>query len=186
MEDTEIIALYNSRKEQAIRETDRKYSSYLLSISHNILRSHEDSRECLNDTYLRAWNTIPPNCPPRLAYYLGRIIRGLSIDRWRMRQADKRFASEYSISIEELGECFPEPVSPAVESELPIIIDCLNRFLGELEAEERSVFIRRYYFSDGIKDIAGLTGFSESKIKSMLFRMRQNLRELLEKEGIAL
>lgn len=186
MDDREIISLYNQRSENAIKETDKKYSSYLYSIAVNILNNREDSRECLNDTYLRAWNTIPPNCPPKLSFYLGRITRGLSIDRWRMRHSDKRLASEYSISIEELGECFPSSARAEDGAELSELTKLLNGFLESLEQEARSVFIRRYYFCDSVKDISLMTGFGESKVKSMLLRMRQSLRALLEKEGVTI
>lgn len=186
MDDSDIINLYNRRSEEAIKETDKKYSSYLLSISQNILDSREDSRECLNDTYLRAWNTIPPNCPPKLSYYLGRIIRGLSIDRWRMRHSEKRLACEYSVSMDELGECFPSHETAEEGTELSELTALLNKFLNGLEQEARSVFIRRYYFCDSIKSISKMTGFSESKLKSMLLRMRQALRAELEKEGITI
>lgn len=188
MDDAEIIRLYNQRQEQAIQETEKKYSSYLYTISNNILNCHEDVSECLSDTYLRAWNTIPPNCPPKLGYYLGRIIRGLSIDRWRAAHSEKRLASEYSVSIQELGECFPSPSSPSPsdEAELCELVASLNAFLGELDKPSRSVFIRRYYFSDRIRDISRMTGYSESKVKSMLHRMRQSLRERLIKEGITI
>ncbi len=183
MEDFEIIELYNHRDEKAIRETDKKYSSYLYVIANNILNDHEDSRECVNDTYLRAWNTIPPSCPPRLAYYLGRITRGLSIDRLRSHTARKRLASGYSVSMEELGDCFASFEDVQADYELEILSQALTAFLSGLDEQKRSIFIRRYYFCDSIKEISRRMGLSESAIKSILKRVRDNLKSYLEGQG---
>jgi RNA polymerase sigma-70 factor (ECF subfamily) len=182
MEDNKIIELFNHRDEKAISETDKKYSSYLYVIANNVLNDHEDSRECVNDTYLRAWNTIPPNCPPKLAYYLGRITRGLSIDRLRIRTSRKRH-SGYSISMEELGECFASFEDVQADIELEMLSQLLTAYLSGLDAGKRNVFIRRYYFCDSIKDISRMMELSESAVKSMLKRVRDGLKSYLEGEG---
>lgn len=183
MEDLEIIELYNHRDEKAISETDKKYSSYLYVIAKNILNDHEDSRECVNDTYLRAWNTIPPNCPPKLAYYLGRITRGLSIDRLRSLTAGKRLASQYSVSMDELGECFASIEDVQEDIELEMLSQSLTTYLSGLDAGKRSVFIRRYYFCDSIKEISRGMELSESAVKSTLKRVRDDLKSYLEGQG---
>lgn len=182
MEDLEIIELYNHRDEKAISETDKKYSSYLYVIAKNILNDHKDSRECVNDTYLRAWNTIPPNCPPKLAYYLGRITRGLSIDRLRSRTSRKRL-SGYCVSMDELGECFASFEDVQADIELEMLSQALTAYLSGLDEQKRSVFIRRYYFCDSIKEISRRMELSESAIKSMLKRVRDNLKSYLEGQG---
>ncbi len=183
MEDNKIIELYNHRDEKAISETDKKYSSYLYVIANNILNDHEDSKECVNDTYLRAWNTIPPNCPPRLAYYLGRITRGLSIDRLRSHAAHRRLASQYSVSMDELGECFASFEDVQADIELEMLSQQLTAFLLGLDEQKRSVFIRRYYFCDSIRDISRRMGMSESAVKSILKRVRDSLKSYLEGQG---
>lgn len=182
MEDLEIIELYNHRDEKAISETDKKYSSYLYVIAKNILNDHEDSRECVNDTYLRAWNTIPPNCPPKLAYYLGRITRGLSIDRLRSQTSRKRL-SGYCVSMDELGECFASFEDVQADIELEMLSQALTAYLSRLDEQKRSVFIRRYYFCDSIKEISRRMELSESAVKSMLKRVRDNLKSYLEGQG---
>lgn len=183
MEDNKIIELYNRRDEKAISETDKKYSSYLYVIAKNILNDHEDSKECINDTYLRAWNTIPPNCPPKLAYYLGRITRGLSIDRLRSHTARKRLASGYFVSLDELGECFASFEDVQADFELAMLSQALTAYLSGLDEQKRSVFIRRYYFCDSIRDISRMMGMSESTVKSILKRVRDNLKSYLEGQG---
>lgn len=185
MEDSKIIELYNLRDPSAIAETERKYSPYLMTISYNILNNHEDSKECLNDTYLKAWNTIPPNFPAKLRLYLAKITRDISIDVRRKRLANKRLTSEYAVSLSELGECVPIS-DGGFESEAKALSEVIEDFLSEQSEECRNLFIWRYYYCDSIKSISAYTGWSSSKLTSMLYRMRESLRKRLEKEEIAL
>lgn len=185
MEDKQIIDLYFARSEQAIAETDTKYGSYCYSIAYNILTNREDSEESVSDTYMAAWNTIPPRRPGILATFLGKITRHLSIDRWRSRNAYKRGGGEIVLALEELGECVSGEESAEqsyLRKEMAVMF---NRFLGDLPETERSVFLCRYWYLDSITEIAENFEFSQSKVKSMLMRTRDKLRKQLEKEGYA-
>lgn len=184
MTDARIIELYWERKEQAIEETDRKYGPYCRSIAYNVLRSHEDAEESVNDTYLRAWNSMPPEKPNILSAFLGKICRRLSIDRWRRSKAEKRGSGEVPLALEELESCIPSGSGdPADELELRELQRLYERFLVSLPATERKVFLCRYWYMDSIADIARRFGFTESKVTSMLHRTRERFRAVLEKEG---
>lgn len=183
MEDQAIIELYLNRDENAIRKTEEKYSRYLTAIAVNILNDREDGRECVNDTYFRAWNTIPPHLPQRLACYLGKIARDLSVDRLRKKTGKRRGGSQYTLSLDELAECVPAGDSPERETETKLLARSIEAFLTGCREETRNVFLWRYYFCDSIRDIAARLGASEPKIKSLLFRTRAELRAHLEKEG---
>lgn len=189
MEDKQIIDLFLSRDENAVRQTELKYSGYLLTIALNILGNREDSGECVNDTYFKAWNSIPPNLPARLRYYLGKITRELSIDRLRKKLSAKRGgkngSTEYELSLDELEDCVPQKGSPAEEAEVSLLAETISAWLRSCNAEMRDVFILRYYFCDSVKSISASCGMSESKVKSMLFRAREGLRKHLEKEGFS-
>lgn len=186
MQDEKIIELYWNRNERAISETAAKYEKYLMKIADNILNNAEDSEESVNDTYLKAWNSIPPHKPAVLSTYLGKITRENSIDMFRKRNRDKRRASEYTVSLAELGECVPSAGDTQSETELGFVSDVINEFLRTLPPTARNVFLCRYYYMEQIKEIARQSGMSESKIKSILHRSRQKLRKLLEKEGVKL
>lgn len=195
MEDNKIIELFFARNENALKETEGKYSNYLMFISMNILNNREDSSECVNDTYFKAWNVIPPNNPPSLKFFLGKITRRLSIDRLRRRFSGKRVGSEYEISLDELEECVPDigrAVSAAAagsvgtpegEADCAELVSFIEQYLNEQKEDARDIFIMRYYFCDSIKQIALNLGASEGKVKSSLFRTREGLRKRLEKEG---
>lgn len=183
MEDSRIIELFQNRDEEAIRQTERKYSRYLYVIAQNILNNAEDSSECVNDTYLKAWNTIPPNLPPRLACYLGKITRELSIGRWHKSRTKKRGGTQYALSLDELEECVPSGSSPEQEADAELLTKTIRDYLQGCKEEARTVFLQRYYFCDSIKFIAENRGMSESKVKSLLYRTRLALKEYLEKEG---
>jgi RNA polymerase sigma-70 factor (ECF subfamily) len=182
MEDTEIIEMYWRREENAIAETDRKYGKYLKAVSYNITADEEDSREAVNDTYLKTWNQIPPERPNLFRAWLCRIVRSLSIDRIRFNTRKKRGASQYAVSLEEIGECIGEK-SAQKEYELSILKDALNQFLQRYSEQERNLFLCRYFFFDSLKEAAGACGYSESGAKTKLFRMRAALKEYLEQEG---
>ena len=186
MEDLKIIELFFERKEYAIAETERKYGGYLSKIAYNILFDSEDSEECVNDTYMKAWNTIPPRKPEVLRTFLGKITRRLAIDVFRKKHAEKRGNSEFALSLSELDECIPDKLSAESEFEYNQLTEKINAFLGSLSKENRDIFICRYFYSDSIKEIASFFGTSESKIKSSLFRSRKILKEQLLKEGFDL
>ncbi len=186
MEDDKIIALYWARKEEAISETDRKYGSYCRSISFRILNDKEDSEECVSDTWLHTWNAIPPGKPEFLAGFLGKIVRNLSISKYRAGHAQKRGSGETQALLDELEECIPSGKSVEDEIEGRETAAAINRFLETLDAESRKIFVRRYFWAEPVKELAGNLNISEGKVKSQLFRMRAKLKMHLEKEGIAL
>lgn len=183
MDDKKIIALYFSRNEKAITETSKKYGRYLSSISYNILSDIADAEECVNDTYLTAWNTIPPKKPNILSVFLARITRFASLDLLRKRSADKRGGSEYTLSIDELSGIVSgneDPADSAIEKEMT---DAIDRFLRSLPVSACDIFVMRYFYADSIKDIAKHLCCSEGKVKTTLHRTRLGLAEFLKKEG---
>lgn len=186
MEDAEIVDLYWARNEDAIAQTKSKYGAYLKKVAHQILGDLEDSRECVNDTYLAAWRSMPDNRPKVLRTYLGKITRQVSIDLYRRRSRMKRYASEYAVSLEELGDSFTDGRTPEDELNARLLTNALNRFLRTLPEDARNTFIGRYYYFDSLKEVARYCGMSESKCKSMLYRTRQSLRAWLQKEGFEL
>lgn len=186
MEDREIIDLYWQRDQQAIHETSGKYGGFLWNIAWNILRSHGDAEECVNDTYLRTWNAIPPARPTAFRAWLGRITRNLSLDRWNQARAQKRGGSSMELLLGELSECVPAPGRTEQRLEDQALADVLNAFLGTLSRENRVIFLRRYWYGDRLEVIAAGMNCSAGKVKSSLFRTRSKLRAYLQKEGIAL
>lgn len=172
MDDPQIIELYWARSEQAISETSAKYGAFLWRIARNILESHDDADECVNDTYLRAW--------------LGRITRNLSLDRWNQARAQKRGGSSMELLLGELSECVPAPGRTEQRLEDQALADALNAFLGTLSRESRVIFLRRYWYGDRLEVIAAGMNCSAGKVKSSLFRIRSKLRAYLQKEGIDL
>lgn len=186
MEDGQIIELYWDRDQRAIQETDGKYGKFLCGIAWNLLRSREDSEECVNDTYLRAWEAIPPTRPAAFRTWLGHITRNLSLDRWKRRQAEKRGGGA-ELLLGELEDCVPagrEGPERAVED--LELAELLNAFLRGLSREGRTVFLRRYWYGESVAEIGAALGCGEGKVKSSLFRSRKALRAYLEKEGVAL
>lgn len=183
-EDQKIIDLYWNRSENAITETAVKYGRYCTSIAYGILKSREDAQECVSDAYLMAWNAIPPRRPADLGTYLGKITRNLSIDRLRTRNRDKRGGGEMPLALEELEEVVVGSDSPENEAIRKELAASMNRFLEELTVQERYVFVRRYWYLDSLADIAKNTGFSGSKVASMLFRLRGRLKKQLIKEEL--
>ena len=186
MEDQEIIALYWAREEDAIRETSIKYGGLCRSIVNRILASPEDGEECLNDTWMGAWNAMPPHRPRKLPAFLGKITRSIACDAVRSRTARKRGGGEYPAALEELGECVP-PSPGADQAVLDRELEALvNRFLGGLPVRECNVFLRRYWYVEPLEAIAGRYGLKENTVKTILRRTRGKLRVYLEKEGILL
>lgn len=184
MEDAQIVALYFARSEAAIQETDRKYGRYCYKIAYGILASREDSEESVNDTYLSAWNSIPPRKPARLSTYLGKLTRNISIDRWRGASAQKRGSGEAALALDELSQCVSG--QPGMEEKMvqKEVIANLNCFLASLSEDERTVFLCRYWYVNSMEEIARKTGFSLGKVKSMLHRTRKKLAVNLQKEGL--
>lgn len=184
MDDKYIIELYEKRSETAISLTDKKYGKYLYKIAYNILRIKEDSEESVNDTYLGAWNTIPPQKPDRLKLYLGKITRNTSLKRLRKNTAQKRGGGQYELALSELDEVLSSGGEPEKELELKLIAERLNIFLGELSDRQRAVFIARYWYLFPVKKIASKLGLGESDVKMTLKRLRGKLADELEKEGL--
>ncbi len=186
MDDRQIIALYNERSEAALSETAKKYGRYCRAIAYNILNNEEDSEECVNDTWLRAWESIPPQCPERLSAFLGKITRNLALNRYKHKNREKRGGGQTLLVLEELTECIPGTESTEAAAEEALLVDILNRFLEELPAEKRKLFLRRYWYMSSVKEIAEDFGLSESNVKMTLLRLRSKLKQSLEKEGIIL
>ncbi len=186
MDDDKIIELYMDRSEQAISETSKKYGRYCHSIAYGILQSDADSEECVNDTYLRTWNSIPPKRPNHLQTFLGKITRNLSLNRLEMRSAEKRGEGQTVLILDELAECIPAEGDATRAVEDMVIRNVLNRFLEDLPAETRRIFVRRYWYMSSVKEIAEEYGLSQSKVTVTLFRTRGKLKTALEKEGIIL
>ena len=185
MEDSQIIELYWNRDQRAIRETDGKYGKLLHSIAWNLLHSREDSEECVNDTYLRAWDAIPPTRPGAFKTWLGQITRNLSLDRWKSRRAEKRGGGA-ELLLGELGDCLPAPGGPERTVEDQELAELLGVFLRGLSREGRAMFLRRYCYGESMAEIARALGCGGGKVKSSLFRSRKALRACLAKGGIGL
>ena len=186
MKDHEIIELYWARNESAIAATAEKYGNYCHTIAYNILRSKEDAEECANDTYLGAWNSIPPQRPSRLSIYLGKIARNLALNRYKRYTAEKRGHGQVVLALSELEACVPSETTVEQTIEENELAAAIDRFLYAKPKLNRNIFVRRYYHLYAIRDIADAYGMSESKVTSLLFRMRNELRRFLEKEGIML
>ena len=186
MEDQAIVRLYWNRDEQAIPATSEKYGKYCSSIAQNILGCREDAEECVNDTYLQAWNSMPPHAPRVLSVFLGKITRNLSLNRYQYYTADKRGGGTVPAVLEELAELLSntEDISDTLyEKEL---VSAINAFLGTLSPEKRSIFVSRYWYSDSISVIAVRFGRKEGSISMMLSRMRKQLQEYLTERGFVI
>lgn len=183
MEDEEIINLYWKRQEKAIYETDKKYGKYCTTISFNILQNKEEAKECVNDTYLKTWNSIPPQRPNILKVYLGRIARNLAINQYERKKAKKR---DYTleIALEELNECISS--NNNVEEQLGYneLVNMLNVFLSELSQDKRKIFLERYWYLYSIKEISSNNKISESNAKTILLRIRSQLKDYLKEGGL--
>ena len=183
MEDKQIVDLYWARKENAIHETAVKYGKYCHSIAYTILQDQQDAEESVNDTYMDAWNTMPPNRPSVLSTFLGKITRRISIDRWRIRSAKKRGGDEVTLALDELEECVRGSDDVELQAQRNELIAAMHSFLDNLPDTERRIFLLRYWYLEPIQSIANQYGFTQSKVASMLQRIRCKLRRQLEKEG---
>lgn len=184
MDDEKIVDLFWQRDERAITETSAKYGALCGKIAYGILGNAQDSEEIVNMSYLRLWDAVPPKRPDPFSPFLAKIVRNLALNKLKAEHAQKRRSSEFTVSLDELDECIPDKKS--VISDSVHIRDCLNTFLKGQKRQARSIFVLRYFYCESIEEIAEKTGFSESKVKSMLFRMRNKLREHLESEGISI
>ena len=183
MEDSRIVSLYWDRDETAIEQTDKKYGRYLTKIAYNILADREDSKESVNDTYLAAWDSMPPHKPQVLSTYLGKLTRRISIDLFRKKNSQKRSGGEYALSLQELEDCISGGNTTEQALNAQLLSEAIGRYLRTVTEEARNVFIGRYYYLDPVKQIAGYCHISESKVKILLYRTRQGLWEYLQKEG---
>ena len=183
MTDRQIIALYWARDEQAIHETDIVYGSRLHYLAHKIVQSYEDAQECVNDTYLKTWDTIPPTRPEYFFAYIAKICRNFALGVLDWKSAAKRKGEVVSLT-QEMEACIPDPQHER-KLEGQELGEVLNRFLESLSYENRVIFLRRYWYLDTIAEIANRYGMSESKVKTGLHRTRAKLHSFLEKEGIA-
>ena len=183
MDDKRIIDLYFDRDERAIEESSIKYGAYCGRVAFNILSDPHETEECLNDTWVRSWNTIPPTIPDVLRSFFARITRNLAIDRVRKRQAERRISCEYLVSLDELSECVGGEPTDLEPGEIGRII---SEFLSCEKEENRRFFVLRYFYSESLENIAKKSGESVAKIKSTLFRMRIRLKEKLIEEEVYL
>lgn len=183
MEDKDIIALYFARTERAITETDNKYGPLCRSISYRILYNHEDTEECVSDTYLQVWKSIPPTQPVNLCAFLAKITRNLSLNRKKFNERLSRGGTDFDCAYEELEGLVSgsENVEDAVNADL--LSECLTQWLSSLPITQRMVFVGRYWYFDSIEAISRKMGFSQSKTKMLLLRLRRKLHEHLKKEG---
>ncbi len=186
MKDEEMVGLYWMRSEDAVAATAEKYGNYCYSIAFSILHNAEDAEECVNDAYLAAWNSIPPHRPERVAAFLGKITRNVSLNRWKQYNAQKRGEGQTELALSELEECIPAKtgIEQAVEDEL--LTWSIEKFLYSQPRLKRNLFIRRYWYISSIQELADEYGMSESKVKSLRFRMRKKLKHHLAKEDIIL
>ena len=185
MEDQQILDLYFARSESAITETDRKYGRYCHSIAYNILEDHEDAKEIVNDTYLKAWNTIPPNRPDPLKPYVGMISRHLSLDRYEEYHTQKR-GGQVPLVLEELAECIPDNDSREDIGESVALKDALAKFIRSLPDKTQRIFLRRYWYASSVAEIAEEYGMRENSVNVLLHRTRKKLKDHLQKEGFDL
>lgn len=184
MEDFAIIELYFARDEQAIKETDQKYGRLCHCIAENFLQCIEDSEECVNDTYLNLWNTIPPTRPLDFKAFVCKVVRQISMKKLRYNTAQKRNCN-VTVSFSELEEVSSDN-DVASEQEYRELGRVISDFLWRENEEVRNVFVRRYYFLDSTRDIAAMYGFTESKVKNILYHARNKLKKHLMKEGFAI
>lgn len=185
MEDAAIVGLYWARDEGAIAASDEKYGKMCRTLSRNILDSREDAEECVNDTWQRAWDTMPPQRPGSLRAYLARITRNLSIDRWRASRAGKR-GNGLTVLLEELEECLPAAPSAEEISEARETARVIDRWLSQLSPADRTAFLRRYWYGQRVDQVAKQAGCSPNSMAKRLGRLRDGLRKALEQEGINL
>lgn len=183
MEDNQIIELYWNRSENAISETDKKYSEYCSYIANNILQNKEDSIECLNDVYLNTWNTIPPKRPNVLKLFLAKITRNVAINKYKNLRAKKR-NSNMELVLEELEDCISNNENVENIIEYNELVTLLNEFIEKLPINKKKIFLDRYWYLNSIKDISLKNKISENSVKVILYRLRNELKDFLIERGL--
>ena len=183
MEDSKIVDLFFERSEQAVEELDKKYGAAVRKTAANILRCRQDAEECVNDTYLGVWNSIPPQRPDVLVSYVCRIARNLAVSRLRRETAAAR-NSGVDLMLDELAEAIPSHEDVEAEAEARELAAAVNRFLAALDYDDRFIFIRRYWYADAVRDIASAMHIRENRVSLRLFRLRKKLKNYLQKEGM--
>lgn len=183
MEDSQIVELYWQKNADAISETAKKYGAYCFTIAESILHNTEDSEECVNDTWLHAWNAIPPQKPDVLRTFLAKITRNLSLDRYSARNAEKRGGGEIALVLDELGECLGGGADTEAAYEAKELQQCIRHFVRTLPERDGNVLVRRYFFAEPVADIAKRYGLSENNVMVILSRTRKKLKAHLLKEG---
>lgn len=181
--DSEIIELFNSRDERALSATDSKYGRYCTAVAMNILGNRQDAEECLNDTLLKAWESIPPAKPDNLPGYLARITKNISLNRYRSTHTEKRGSGGVNSVYEELSECIPDRNNVERNYEHKELIKAINAFLTKLALDKRDIFVLRYWYCMSVSEVAARVGVSENRAAVELFRTRKKLVKYLEKRG---
>lgn len=184
MDDAAIVALFWARSESAIREADKRYGSYCAAVAGRILPDPEDTRECLNDLWLAAWRSIPPQRPENLRTYLGKLMRNLALTRWREAHREKRGGGEAALALEELAACVGGGTEPEQALDALALREALNRWLAGLPRRDRQLFVNRYFYVYSVPELAEKAGMSRENVNSTLYRLRKKLRDYLEKEGL--
>lgn len=184
MEDEQIIQLFWDREEQAISAAQERYQSYCYAVANNILQDRQDAEECVNDTFLNAWNAIPPNRPRVLSAFLGTIARNLAFSCWRRQQAEKRGGGEMNLVLEELQDCLAAPESVEGEIHQKELLEAVDAFLEGLPKRQRMIFVRRYWYAQGVGEIGAELGMTENHVSVTLSRLRKKLHAELVKRGM--
>ena len=185
MEDEQIVNLYWQRDEAALQETELKYGSFCRGLAYNILSSHEDAEECVNDTWQKAWDSMPDERPSLLRAWLGKIVRNLALDRWRRDHAQKRY-NGLDVMLDELEDCIPASVTVESTVDARELGRTISKWLRSLPKDDRALFVRRYWNGEALNVLARDQGIPAAKLAQRMYSLRQNLKKVLETEGIAL
>lgn len=183
MEDRQIISLYFERDERALKETENSYGHACRAVSLNILHNGADAEECVNDTWIRTWNSIPPQKPKSLKAYVLKIVRNISFDRWEKEHAAKRGGGQFTAVLDELSECVPSSANVEQEVSQKLLSEAISAFLKGRNRRDSSLFVRRYFFAEPVSVIAEQAGIAPNNVTSILYRLRCDLKTYLEKEG---
>ena len=184
MDDNGIIQMYWNRDDRAINLTSEKYGHYCKTIAKNILNNEEDAEECVNDTYLNAWNSMPTHWPEQLATFLGKIVRNLSFNKYRHDHAEKRGGGEITLVLDELTDCVSDIDDVEQLIDRQELAKSINAFVRSLPTEKRNIFVRRYWYADSVAELGRVTGAGSAAVSARLFRIRRKLKTYLEQEGM--
>lgn len=186
MDDRDILRMFFNRDEKALSVISEKYGSYCLSIAMNILGSREDAEECVNDAFLNAWNSIPPNSPELLSAYLGKLVRNVSFNLYKKNKAQKRGSGQIGPVLSELEDTFASSETPESRFDEKLYSEALNAFLAGLPEKKRNIFVCRYWYADSVKDIAKRFKMTENNVSATLKRLRNKLRDFLSERELEL